>query len=73
MLAIQVFGSYGYSAEIGIERYFRNARAPIIYEGTRDIHTLMQADWALGLKKEKPARKSLPPWQSAEARGAIAL
>src|SRR5438128_1038700 len=27
-LAVQVFGSYGYSAEYGIERYFRNARAP---------------------------------------------
>src|ERR671934_201571 len=26
--AIQVFGSYGYSAEYGIERYFRNWRAP---------------------------------------------
>jgi len=22
----------------------------------------MQADWALGLKKEKPARKTLPSW-----------
>src|SRR6185436_12581391 len=28
-LAIQVHGAYGYSAEYGIERYFRNARAPI--------------------------------------------
>jgi len=23
----------------------------------------MQADWALGLKKEKPARKTLPSWK----------
>jgi hypothetical protein len=36
-------------------------KAAVIYEGTRDIHTLMQADWALGLKKEKPARRMLPP------------
>jgi hypothetical protein len=36
-----------------------------IYEGTRDCHTLMQADWALGLKKEKAARKSLPAWRQA--------
>ncbi len=50
-LAIQVFGSYGYSAEYGIERYFRNARAPIIYEGTTQIHKLMQAEHALGLRK----------------------
>jgi len=49
-LAIQVFGSYGYSAEVGIERYFRNARAPIIYEGTTQIHKLMQAEHALGYR-----------------------
>jgi glutaryl-CoA dehydrogenase (non-decarboxylating) len=50
-LAIQVFGSYGYSAEVGIERYFRNARAPIIYEGTTQIHKLMQAEHALGYRR----------------------
>jgi hypothetical protein len=33
----------------------------------------MQADWALGLKKEKPARKTLPAWKAAESRGAVAL
>src|SRR6476659_5299091 len=50
-LAIQVHGSYGYSAEYGIERYFRNARAPIIYEGTTQIHKMMQAEHALGFRK----------------------
>src|SRR5581483_6910713 len=49
-LAIQVFGSYGYAAETGIERYFRNARAPILYEGTTQIHKLMQAEHALGYR-----------------------
>jgi glutaryl-CoA dehydrogenase (non-decarboxylating) len=49
-LAIQVFGSYGYSAEVGIERYFRNARAPIIYEGTTQIHKMLQAEHALGYR-----------------------
>src|SRR5215210_5427459 len=48
--AIQVHGSYGYSAEYGIERYFRNARAPIIYEGTTQIHKMMQAEQALGYR-----------------------
>src|SRR5213076_2885322 len=37
-LAIQVHGAYGYSAEYGLERYFRNSRAPIIYEGTTQVH-----------------------------------
>src|SRR4029079_313025 len=50
-LAIQVHGAYGYSAEYGIERYFRNARAAIIYEGTTQIHKLMQAEHALGYRR----------------------
>ena len=57
-LAIQVFGSYGYSGEYGIERYFRNARAPIIYEGTTQIHKMMQAEHALGYRRaERPRRR----------------
>jgi glutaryl-CoA dehydrogenase (non-decarboxylating) len=50
-LAIQVHGSYGYAAEYGVERYFRNARAPIIYEGTTQIHKMMQAEHALGYRQ----------------------
>src|SRR5438094_2428537 len=50
-MAIQIHGSYGYSAEYGIERYFRNARAPIIYEGTTQIHKMMQAEHALGYRR----------------------
>jgi glutaryl-CoA dehydrogenase (non-decarboxylating) len=50
-LAIQVHGAYGYSAEYGIERYFRNARAPIIYEGTTQIHKMLQAEHALGYRR----------------------
>jgi glutaryl-CoA dehydrogenase (non-decarboxylating) len=62
-MAIEVHGANGYSNDYPVERYLRNCKAAIIYEGTRDIHTLMQADWALGLKKEKPARRMLPPWK----------
>ena len=41
--------AYGYaSAEYGIERYFRNARAPIIYEGTTQVHKMMQVDTLSG-------------------------
>jgi glutaryl-CoA dehydrogenase (non-decarboxylating) len=72
-MAIEVHGANGYSNDYPVERYLRNCKAAIIYEGTRDIHTLMQADWALGLKKEKPARRVLPPWKSLESRGAVAL
>src|SRR5215207_728888 len=60
-LAIQVFGSYGYSAEYGIERYFRNARAPIIYEGTTQVHKMMQAEHALGYRRLNGARGDVSP------------
>lgn len=49
-LALQVHGAMGYDAETGVERYFRNARAPIIYEGTTQIHKMMQAEHALGYR-----------------------
>ncbi|MBA3766282.1 MAG: acyl-CoA dehydrogenase family protein [Acidobacteria bacterium] len=71
-MAIEVHGANGYSNDYPVERYLRNCKAAIIYEGTRDIHTLMQADWALGLKKEKAARKTLPPWRPAESHEAVA-
>jgi glutaryl-CoA dehydrogenase (non-decarboxylating) len=60
-LAIQVFGSYGYSAEFGIERYFRNARAPIIYEGTTQIHKMMQAEHALGYRRLNGSSGEMSP------------
>ena len=43
--ALQIHGNKGYSDdESPIGRYFRNARAPIIYEGTTQIHKMMQAE-----------------------------
>ncbi len=70
-LAIQVHGSYGYSAEYGIERYFRNARAPIIYEGTTQIHKMMQAEHALGYRHLNGHTGEISPlvaWGPALAR-----
>jgi glutaryl-CoA dehydrogenase (non-decarboxylating) len=66
-MAIEVHGANGYTNDYPVERYLRNCKAAVIYEGTRDIHTLMQADWALGLKKEKPARVTLPAYKATRA------
>lgn len=63
-LAIQVHGSYGYSAEYGIERYFRNARAPIIYEGTTQIHKMLQAEHALGYRRLNGREGDISPLAS---------
>lgn len=60
--AVQVHGAYGYSNEYPVERLLRNAKAPVIYEGTREIHTIIQGEYALGYRKDKPLRRKLPAW-----------
>jgi glutaryl-CoA dehydrogenase (non-decarboxylating) len=58
--AVQIHGAYGFSSEYNVERFYRNAKGAQIYEGTREIHKLLQADYALGLRIDKPLRCSLP-------------
>jgi glutaryl-CoA dehydrogenase (non-decarboxylating) len=60
--AVQVHGSYGFSDEYPVERFYRNSKGSSIYEGTREIHTLMQADYVLGYRTDKPVRVKLPPY-----------
>lgn len=62
--AVEVHGAYGYSSEYPVERYLRNARALVIYEGTREIHQLVQAEYALGYRQDKPLRKPLPGYEA---------
>ncbi len=62
-IAIEVHGAYGYSAEYPPERFLRNSRAPIIYEGTREIHTILQGEYALGYRQDRPVKKSLPAYE----------
>jgi alkylation response protein AidB-like acyl-CoA dehydrogenase len=67
--AVQIHGSYGFSDEYPVERYLRNSKGGVIYEGTSEIHQLMQADYVLGLREDKPLRCELPAydaeyWQS---------
>jgi glutaryl-CoA dehydrogenase (non-decarboxylating) len=59
--AVQVHGANGYSDEYPVGRYYRNCKGAVIYEGTREIHTLMQADYVLGFRQDKPLRCELPP------------
>jgi alkylation response protein AidB-like acyl-CoA dehydrogenase len=61
--AIQVHGAYGYSDEFNVERYLRNARGAMIYEGSSEIQTLIQAGYALGQREDKPLRCELPPYE----------
>ena len=54
--AIQIHGAYGYSSEYPVERYLRNSKAAVIYEGTSQLHTLIQADYLLGYREDAPLR-----------------
>ena len=58
--AIQIHGAYGYSDEYDVERYLRNARGAMIYEGSSEIQTLIQAGYALGNASRSPLRCELP-------------
>ena len=60
--AVQIHGAYGYSDEYNVERHLRNTKSAVIYEGTSQIHTLMQASYALGQRKTKPMRCELPAY-----------
>lgn len=64
--AVQIHGAYGYSDEYPVARYLRNSKAPVIYEGTREIHTLMQAGYVLGYREDRPLSHMLPKWEGTK-------
>lgn len=63
--ALQIHGAYGYSDEYDVERYLRNARGAMIYEGTSEIHQLIQAGYALGYRQDPPLRCELPAYDAS--------
>jgi glutaryl-CoA dehydrogenase (non-decarboxylating) len=63
--AVQIHGANGYSDEYPVGRFYRNCKGAVIYEGTREIHKLMQADYALGYRVDRPTRCELPPFRPA--------
>lgn len=60
--AVQIHGAYGYSDEFNVERHLRNSKGAVIYEGTSQIHELMQGAYALGHREDKPLRCPLPAY-----------
>lgn len=62
--AVQLHGAYGFSDEYPVERYLRNSKGATIYEGTSEIHQLMQADYALGNRIDRPLRCELPAYDA---------
>ncbi|MGA7194997.1 MAG: acyl-CoA dehydrogenase family protein [Anaerolineales bacterium] len=67
--AIQIHGAYGFSDEYDVERYLRNSKGAMIYEGSSEIQTLIQAGYALGERSDKPLRCELPAYDEAYWQG----
>ncbi len=64
--AIQIHGAYGFSDEYDVERYLRNSKGAVIYEGSSEVQSLIQAGYALGLREDKPLRCEPPAYDEKE-------
>lgn len=62
--AIQIHGAYGYSDEYDVERFLRNSKGAVIYEGTRELQQLIQADYLLGYRRDQRLRCELPAYDA---------
>ena len=67
--AIQIHGAYGFSDEYDVERYLRNSKGAVIYEGSSEVQSLIQAGYALGLREDKPLRCEPPAYDEKEWQG----
>ena len=63
--AVEIHGANGYSDEYPVGRFYRNCKGAVIYEGTREIHKIMQADYLLGYREDRPSRCELPAVERA--------
>ena len=62
--AVQIHGGNGFSAEFPVERMLRNSRGARIYEGTDEIQQIMQGQYALGYRVDKPLRMKMPSYKN---------
>jgi len=52
-----------------VERYLRNSKGAVIYEGSSEIQSLIQSGYALGERTDKPLRCELPAYDEAFWQG----
>lgn len=70
--AVQIYGSYGFADDYPVERMLRNARGSTIYEGTSQIHQILQAEYALGYRSDKPLSRPQPPAEGFDSEAQAA-
>ena len=59
-IAMEIHGGMGYSLEMPVEKYYRDAKLYQVGEGTANIMRLLIADDALGIKKANRPRIHVP-------------
>ena len=59
-MAMEVHGGMGYSLEMPVEKYYRDAKLYQVGEGTANIMRLLIADDALGIKRANRPRVNVP-------------
>jgi alkylation response protein AidB-like acyl-CoA dehydrogenase len=62
--AVQIHGAYGFSDEYDVERFLRNSKGAVIYEGTRELQQLLQADFEMGERDLPRLRCELPAYDA---------
>ena len=67
--AVQIHGANGYSDEYPVGRFYRNCKGAVVYEGTREMHKLIQADYLLGYRTDRPLRCELPAYRQVTKAG----
>jgi len=59
-IAMEIHGGIGYSLEMSVEKYYRDAKLYQVAEGTVNIMRLLIGDDELGIKKANRARLRVP-------------
>jgi glutaryl-CoA dehydrogenase (non-decarboxylating) len=59
-MAMEIHGGMGYSLEMPVEKYYRDAKIYQVGEGTANIMRLLIANDALGIKKANRPRLRMP-------------
>jgi acyl-CoA dehydrogenase len=60
--ALQVHGSLGYSGDLPLERFYRDARAARIYDGPSEVHRIVIARNVLNAARAGGGTKSATGW-----------